>query len=72
MTNSQSSFSRDGALELRYRTRVILRFLGDNWTHLAVTSEVNWLRGEEWEVGYDAALLDSVSTQLTARVGTQP
>jgi hypothetical protein len=72
MTNWQSSFSRDGVPELRYRTRLILRFLGDDWKHLAVTSEANWSRGEEWEVGYDAALLDSVSAHLTARLGMQP
>jgi hypothetical protein len=70
MTRWQSSLLRDGAPELRYRTRIILRFLGDNWQQLAVTAEANWLRGEEWDVGYDAALLDSVSTSLTARLGT--
>ena len=71
MTRWQSSLSRDGAPVLRYRTRVILRFRGDDWRQLDVTAEANWLRGEEWEVGYDAALLDSVSTHLTARLGTR-
>jgi len=69
MTPWQATLSRDGAPELRYRTRVILRFLGDDWKQLAVRAEANWLRGEEWDVGYDAALLDSVSTQLSARLG---
>ena len=69
MTPWQATLARDGAPELRYRTRIVLRFLGDDWKQLTVRAEANWLRGEEWEVGYDAALLDSVSTQLTGRLG---
>jgi len=72
MTPWQATLSRDGVPELRYRTRIILRFLGDDWKQLTVRAEANWLRGDEWEVGYDAALLDSVSTQLTARLGKRP
>lgn len=69
MTPWQASLSRDGVPELRYRTRIILRFLGDDWKQLAVRAEANWLRGEEWQVGYDAALLDSVSANLGQRLG---
>jgi hypothetical protein len=70
MTRWQSTLVRDSVPELRYRTRIILRFLGDTiWKQLTVHAEANWLRGEEWEVGYDGALLDSVSTQLNVRLG---
>ena len=69
MTPWQATLSRDGVPELRYRTRIVLRFLGDDWKQLAVRAEANWLRGDEWQIGYDAALLDSVSTQLTTRLG---
>jgi hypothetical protein len=69
MTPWQASLARDGVPELRYRTRIILRFLGDDWKQLRVSAEANWLRGDEWDYGYDAALLDSVSTNLTARLG---
>lgn len=69
MTPWQATLSRDGVPELRYRTRIVLRFLGDDWKQLAVRAEANWLRGEEWQYGYDSALLDSVSTHLTARLG---
>lgn len=69
MTPWQATLARDGVPELRYRTRIILLFLGDDWKQLSVHAEANWLRGEEWEYGYDAALLDSVTTQLTARLG---
>jgi len=69
MTPWQATLARDGVPELRYRTRIVLRFLGDDWKQLAVRAEANWLRGEEWQFGYDAALLDSVSTNLTARLG---
>jgi hypothetical protein len=69
MTPWQATLSRDGVPELRYRTRIVLRFLGDDWKQLAVRAEANWLRGEEWQFGFDSALLDSVSTQLTTRLG---
>jgi hypothetical protein len=72
MTPWQATLSRDGVPELRYRTRIVLRFLGDDWKQLAVRAEANWLRGEEWQFGYDSALLDSVSTNLTARLGKRP
>ncbi|HKW49918.1 MAG TPA: hypothetical protein VJN70_20840 [Gemmatimonadaceae bacterium] len=69
MTPWQATLTRDGAPELRYRTRIILRFLGDDWKQLAIQAEANWLHGEEWTVGYDAPLLDSVSTDLAGRLG---
>lgn len=69
MTPWQATLARDGVPELRYRTRIILRFLGDDWKQLAVRAEANWLHGEDWLVGYDAALLDSVSVNLTTRIG---
>lgn len=71
MTRWQSSLTRNGVPELRYRTRIIVSFLGDDWKRLSVNAEANWLHGEEWRVGYDSALLDSVSTQLAARLGTR-
>jgi hypothetical protein len=69
MTPWQATLARDGVPELRYRTRIVLRFLGDDWKQLAVRAEANWLRGEEWQFGYDSALLDSASVHLTARLG---
>ena len=70
MTHWQATLARDGVPELRYRTRIILRFLGDSsWNQLTVRAEANWLRGEEWQIGYDAALLDSVSVNLNTRLG---
>jgi hypothetical protein len=69
MTPWEATLARDGVPELRYRTRIVLRFLGDDWKQLSVRAEANWLRGEEWQFGYDAALLDSLSTHLTARLG---
>jgi len=72
MTPWQATLARDGVPELRYRTRIVLRFLGDDWKQLAVRAEANWLRGEEWQVGFDAALLDSVSSNPTTRLGKPP
>jgi hypothetical protein len=60
---------RDGVPDLRYRTRLIARFMGDNWNALQLRNEANWARGDEWDIGYDAAQLDTVSTLLRQRLG---
>lgn len=72
MTGWQSSVVRDGVPDLRYRTRLIARFLGENWNTLQIRDEANWARGDEWDIGYDAAQLDTVSTLLRQRLGKQP
>jgi hypothetical protein len=69
MTPWQASFSHDGVPDLRYRTRVIIRFVGEDWKQVSVKAEANWQRGEDWEVGYDASLLDQVTADLRARIG---
>ncbi len=72
MTSWQASLLRDGVPDLRYRTRLTAKFLGDDWRRLQVRSEANWAHGEEWEVGFDAAQLDSVTADLRARLAKRP
>ena len=72
MTAWQASLQRDGVPDLRYRTRVSAKFLGDDWRRVQLRDEANWQRGDEWEVGYDAAQLDSVANDLRARLGRKP
>jgi len=72
MTPWQTSLLRDGVPDLRYRTRVVIRFLGDEWKQVSVKSEANWQRGEEWEVGFDSKVLDTVTAQVRSRVGKKP
>ena len=72
MTAWQASLLRDGVPDLRYRTRVTARFLGDDWRKLQLRHEANWARGDEWDVGYDVAQLDSVATELRAKLGKKP
>jgi hypothetical protein len=69
MTPWQASFKRQGAPDLRYRTRVIIRFVGDDWKQASVRADANWQRGEEWDIGYDSKLLDDVVNDLIARIG---
>lgn len=68
MTAWQSSL-RDGVPDLRYRTRVTARFVGDDWRRLQLRHEANWARGDEWDIGYDGPQLDSVATDLRAKLG---
>ena len=72
MTAWQASLQRDGVPDLRYRTRVSVKFLGDDWRRVQLRDEANWQRGDEWEVGHDVAQLDSVASDLRARLGRKP
>ena len=68
MTAWQASI-RDGVPDLRYRTRVTGKFVGDDWRKLQLRDEANWQRGTEWDVGYDAAQLDSVASEIRTKLG---
>ena len=72
MTAWEASLVRDGVPDLRYRTRFIAQFLGEDWKKLQLRHEANWAKGDEWEVGYDAVALDSVATELRAKLGRKP
>jgi hypothetical protein len=72
MTAWRASMSRSGVPDLRYRTRLIARFLGDDWRRVQLRGEANWARGDEWEIGYDAAQLDTASRELHERLGPKP
>lgn len=72
MTAWRASVSREGVPDLRYRTRLIARFLGDDWRRLQVRSEANWARDDEWEIGYDVAQLDTASRELRERLTPKP
>jgi hypothetical protein len=69
MTAWQAGMVRDGVPDLRYRTRLIARFLGEDWGTLQLRDEANWARGDEWDIGYDSAQLDTVATLLRERLG---
>jgi hypothetical protein len=69
MTPWQSSTMREGVPDVRYRTRVVVRFLGEEWKQFSVKVEANWKRDDEWDVGFDSKLLEDVSTELQKRIG---
>ena len=68
MTTWQASGVRDGVPDLRYRTRITARFV-DEWRALQLHSEARWARGQEADIGYDSAQLDSVTNDLRAKLG---
>lgn len=70
MTAWEASFTRDGVPDLRYRTRVIVTFLGD-WRQLHVRAEANWKDGDDWQVGVDREILSRAVGELQSRVGTR-
>jgi hypothetical protein len=72
MTTWQASVVRDGVPDLRYRTRLTARFTGDDWRSLRLQSEARWTRGEDADVGYDVAQLDSLAAELRLKFGRRP
>lgn len=69
MTPWQASFTRGGVPDLHYRTRIIIRFIGDEWKQVAVRAEANWQRDDEWDIGYDTQMLEDVVVELRTRIG---
>lgn len=68
MTAWQASMIKEGVPDLRYRTRLVAKFIGDDWRRLQLRDEANWANGDEWDVGFDAAQLDSVTAELHAKL----
>jgi hypothetical protein len=71
MTTWQASLVRDGVPDPRYRTRFVARFI-DEWKSLQLRSEARFTRGEEPDLGYDSAQLDSLTNDLRAKIGKKP
>lgn len=69
MTAWDASLMHEGVPDLRYRTRFVARFLGDNWRKLQLHQDANWANGEGWDVGYDAAQMETISNELRAKLG---
>ena len=72
MTAWLASLVREGVPDLRYRTRFVARFVGEEWRQLHLSHEANWARGEEWDIGYDSSQLEAVSNELIAKLGRRP
>lgn len=71
MTTWQASLIREGVPDPRYRTRFVARFV-DEWHSLQLRSEARFMRGEQPDVGYDSAQIDSLANELRAKLGRKP
>ena len=71
MTSWETNVVRNGVPDLRYRTRVTTRFVGEEWKQVQLRVEANWRSegGEEWDVGTDISLLERMAAELRVRLG---
>ena len=53
----------------KYRTRIIIKFVGEEWKTVQIKSESNWLEKEGWILGYDTMLLEDVFGDIQGRIG---
>ena len=68
MTSWQTGV-RAGVPDLRYRSRLVVRFVGEYRKQMSVHSEANWQHGDEWDVGYDVEQLAAIAVELSNKVG---
>ncbi len=63
--------TKNGVPDLRYRTRIVIRFLGDAGKQVSVRCEANWQKngGDEWDVGYDTQTLEDAVVEIRTRIG---
>jgi len=69
MTAWEASAMREGVPDLRYRTRIIAHFIGEDWPQLYVRVDAGWKEGDQWQVGIDRQLLDRVAAELQTVLG---
>jgi hypothetical protein len=56
-----------GELEERYRVRITIKFF--EGSKLTIKTEAQWLGNTGWELGYDLAVLQDVSNDITGKIG---
>ena len=60
---------RVGSISEKYRSRIVVKFLGDNWKTVQVKCESNWLDRGGWVMGYDTRILEDIYGDLQGKIG---
>jgi hypothetical protein len=58
-----------GQVSERYRNRIIVKTIGEDWKTVQVKCEAHWLGKHGWIMGYDSRLLEDVYGDLQGRIG---
>ncbi len=60
-----------GGITDRYRSRIVLKFVEEDWKILRVKCESHWMdpNKKSWVMGYDKLLLEDVFGDLQGRIG---
>ncbi len=54
----------------KYRSRVIIKMLGNVWHTTKLKTEAQLFEGDVWITGYDTAILEEIYKDLQGRIGT--
>lgn len=68
-TSWKHTYVVQGAVSERYRSRIVLKFVGEKWEQLQIKCESNWLAQSGWMLGYDTRLLEDVFGDIQGRIG---
>ncbi len=58
-----------GRISPEYRSRIVIKFLGDDWKTAQVKCESNWYEEGGWVMGYDTRILEDVYGDLQGKIG---
>ena len=64
--------TKNGVPDLSYRSRIVIRFLGDDGKQVSVRCEANWQKNsasDEWDFGYDTQMLEDAVIEVRTRIG---
>ena len=68
-TSWKYTYVRGGEISSRYRSRIVVKLLGDPWDKVQVKCESNWLEDQGWIMGYDIRLLEDVYGDIQGKLG---
>lgn len=68
-TSWKYTYVRRGEISSRYRSRIVAKFLGEQWEKVQLKCESNWLENEGWIMGYDTRLLEDIYGDIQGKLG---
>ncbi|WP_394699437.1 hypothetical protein [uncultured Desulfobacter sp.] len=69
-TSWKHTYVRNGAVIQNYRSRIVVKTVGEDWGKVQIKCESNWLDNRQgWLLGYDTRLLADAFSDIQGKIG---